>query len=75
MEHSLYVNFFFGWTFADNHLRGCYGVTGGVGRARQLVMRRARGLDDISGGEWETSTRGCLLRGLGPRLDVNLTAN
>ncbi|CAH2270000.1 jg6475 [Pararge aegeria aegeria] len=40
---------FFGWTLADNHLRGCYGVTGGVGRARKLAMRRAPGLDDIGG--------------------------
>ncbi|CAH2266671.1 jg19831 [Pararge aegeria aegeria] len=30
-----------------NHLRGGYGVPGGVGRARQLAMRRAPGLDDI----------------------------
>ncbi|CAH2239688.1 jg12464 [Pararge aegeria aegeria] len=36
-------------TFADNHLRGCYGVTGGVGRAQKLAMRRAPGLDDIGG--------------------------
>ncbi|CAH2217561.1 jg24150 [Pararge aegeria aegeria] len=36
-------------TLADNHLRGCYGVTGGVGRARKLAMRRAPGLDDIGG--------------------------
>ncbi|CAH2257639.1 jg20517 [Pararge aegeria aegeria] len=43
-EHS-----FFGRTLADNHLRGCYGVTGGVGRARKLAMRRAPGLDDIGG--------------------------
>ncbi|CAH2234543.1 jg1683 [Pararge aegeria aegeria] len=41
--------FFFGWTLADNHLRGCYGVTGGVGRARELAMKRAPGLDDIGG--------------------------
>ncbi|CAH2236891.1 jg20300 [Pararge aegeria aegeria] len=40
---------FFGRTFADNHLRGCYGVTGGVGRARKLALRRAPGLDDIGG--------------------------
>ncbi|CAH2230412.1 jg1915 [Pararge aegeria aegeria] len=34
----------FGWTLADNHLRGCYGVTGGVGRARKLARaRRHRG--------------------------------
>ncbi|CAH2230271.1 jg20020 [Pararge aegeria aegeria] len=31
------------------HLRGFYGVTGGVGRARKLAMRRAPGLDDIGG--------------------------
>ncbi|CAH2238253.1 jg11532 [Pararge aegeria aegeria] len=36
-------------TLADNHLRGYYGVTGGVGRARKLAMRRAPGLDDIGG--------------------------
>ncbi|CAH2216980.1 jg22831, partial [Pararge aegeria aegeria] len=36
-------------TLADNHLRGCYGVTGGVGRARKFAMRRAPGLDDIGG--------------------------
>ncbi|CAH2226557.1 jg22128 [Pararge aegeria aegeria] len=52
--------FFFGWTLADYHLRGCYGVTGGARRARELAMRRAPGLDDIRG-RWETSTRGCLL--------------
>ncbi|CAH2238361.1 jg18007 [Pararge aegeria aegeria] len=40
---------FFGRTLADNHLRGCYGVTGGVGRARKLAKRRAPGLDDIGG--------------------------
>ncbi|CAH2267490.1 jg3495 [Pararge aegeria aegeria] len=28
---------------------GCYGVSGGVGRARELAMRRAPGLDDIGG--------------------------
>ncbi|CAH2266295.1 jg17836 [Pararge aegeria aegeria] len=38
-------SFFFGCTVA--YLRGCYGVTGGVGRARELVMRRAPGLDGI----------------------------
>ncbi|CAH2228125.1 jg8974 [Pararge aegeria aegeria] len=26
----------FGYTIADNHLRGCYGDTGGVGRVREL---------------------------------------
>ncbi|CAH2250509.1 jg9597 [Pararge aegeria aegeria] len=66
-EHSFSI---FGWTLADNHLRGCFGVTGGVGRARKLAMRRAPGT--TSGGEWETSTRGCLLRGLGPRLGSTL---
>ncbi|CAH2242092.1 jg26223 [Pararge aegeria aegeria] len=34
-------------SLAANHLRGCYGVTGGVGRVRKLAMRRAPGLDDI----------------------------
>ncbi|CAH2269418.1 jg16444 [Pararge aegeria aegeria] len=38
---------FFGWTLADNHLRGCYGVTGESGGERELAMRRAPGLDDI----------------------------
>ncbi|CAH2264282.1 jg9133 [Pararge aegeria aegeria] len=57
---------------AANHLRGCYGVTGEVGQARKLAMRRTPGLDDI-GGEWETSNRGFLLRGLGPRLGSTLT--
>ncbi|CAH2228977.1 jg251, partial [Pararge aegeria aegeria] len=42
---------FFGRTLADNHPRGCYGVTRGVGRARKLAMRRAPGHDDIGGGE------------------------
>ncbi|CAH2264340.1 jg18421 [Pararge aegeria aegeria] len=36
-------------TFADNRLRGCYGVSGGVGRARKLAMRKAPGLEDIGG--------------------------
>ncbi|CAH2237135.1 jg23274 [Pararge aegeria aegeria] len=42
--------------FSDGHLpittlglRGCYGVTGGVERARKLAIRRAPGLDDIGG--------------------------
>ncbi|CAH2239750.1 jg12169 [Pararge aegeria aegeria] len=39
----------FGWTLADNHLKGCYGITGGMGRARKLAMRRAPGLDDTGG--------------------------
>ncbi|CAH2237946.1 jg4640 [Pararge aegeria aegeria] len=39
----------FGWTLADNQLKGWYGVTGGVGRARKLAMRRAPGLDYIRG--------------------------
>ncbi|CAH2209518.1 jg17516 [Pararge aegeria aegeria] len=46
---SMLVFPIFGWTLADNHLRGCYGVTGGVGRARKLAMRRVPGLDDIGG--------------------------
>ncbi|CAH2216123.1 jg7889 [Pararge aegeria aegeria] len=37
-EHSL----LFGWTLADYHLRGCYGVTGGVGRERELKSGRRR---------------------------------
>ncbi|CAH2234748.1 jg20975 [Pararge aegeria aegeria] len=46
-ELAFGVSSIFGWTLADNHLMGCYGVTGGVGRARELAMRRAPGLDDI----------------------------
>ncbi|CAH2226013.1 jg19752 [Pararge aegeria aegeria] len=38
-----------GFSPEDNHLRGGYGVTGGVGRARKLALRRTRGLDDIGG--------------------------
>ncbi|CAH2244655.1 jg5441 [Pararge aegeria aegeria] len=41
--------FYFRLTLADNLLRGCYGVTGGVGRARKLAMRRAPGLDGHRG--------------------------
>ncbi|CAH2244724.1 jg19108 [Pararge aegeria aegeria] len=53
---------FFGRTLADNHLRGCYGVTGGVGRARKLAMRRAPGLDDIESASCEDSDLGSVRR-------------
>ncbi|CAH2238878.1 jg13688 [Pararge aegeria aegeria] len=39
----------FSRTLANNHPRGCYGVTGGVERARKLAMRRAPRLYDIGG--------------------------
>ncbi|CAH2237392.1 jg11248 [Pararge aegeria aegeria] len=37
-------SFFFGWTLADNHLRGCYGVlrSGASVRARHEKSPRAR---------------------------------
>ncbi|CAH2216291.1 jg25480 [Pararge aegeria aegeria] len=61
-------------TFTDNHLSGCYGVTGGVGRARKLAMRRAPGLDDIGGrvGDVDPRVRPARTR-TSARFDVNLT--
>ncbi|CAH2246885.1 jg19249 [Pararge aegeria aegeria] len=65
---------FFGRTLADNHLRGCYGVTGGVGRARKLAMRRAPGLDDIGGEVGDVDPRVPPARTrTSARFDVNLT--
>ncbi|CAH2247179.1 jg16989 [Pararge aegeria aegeria] len=65
---------FFGRTLADNHLRGCYGVTGGVGRARKLAMRRAPGLDDIGGSMGDVDPRVPPARTrTSARFDVNLT--
>ncbi|CAH2226663.1 jg19663 [Pararge aegeria aegeria] len=62
------------WTLADNHLRGCYSVTGGVGRARKLAMRRAPGLDDIGGEVGEVDPRVPPARTrTSARFDVNLT--
>ncbi|CAH2241004.1 jg4075 [Pararge aegeria aegeria] len=61
-------------TLADNHLRGCYGVTGGVGRARKLAMRRAPGLDDIGGEVGDVDPRVPPARTrTSARFDVNLT--
>ncbi|CAH2210493.1 jg798 [Pararge aegeria aegeria] len=39
------VFFFFGWTLADNHLRGCYSVTGGVGRMPPARARSSARFD------------------------------
>ncbi|CAH2249510.1 jg18764 [Pararge aegeria aegeria] len=69
MTYGSYSFSFFGRTLAANHLRGCYGVTGGVGRARKLAMRRAPGLDDI-GGETYGSETWSLTMGLIRRLRV-----
>ncbi|CAH2243543.1 jg1590 [Pararge aegeria aegeria] len=46
-------------TLADKHLRGCYGVTGEMGRARELAMRRAPGLNDIEGGRCRPEGASC----------------
>ncbi|CAH2243604.1 jg5125 [Pararge aegeria aegeria] len=72
----MYLHFFafFGRTLADNHLRGCYGVTGGVGPARKLAMRRAPGLDDIGGEVGDVDPRVPPARTrTSARFDVNLT--
>ncbi|CAH2236714.1 jg16954 [Pararge aegeria aegeria] len=62
------------WTLAANHLRGCYGVTGGVGRARKLAMGRAPGLDDIGGEVGDVDPRVPPARTrTSARFDVNLT--
>ncbi|CAH2268540.1 jg2228 [Pararge aegeria aegeria] len=58
-------NSFFGWTFADTHLRGCYGVTGEVRRARKLAMRRAPGLNDIGGESGRRRPEGASCEDLG----------
>ncbi|CAH2235788.1 jg7640 [Pararge aegeria aegeria] len=64
----------YGWSLAANHLRGCYGVTGGVGRARKLAMRRAPGLDDIWGIVGDVDPRVPPARArTSARFDVNLS--
>ncbi|CAH2238230.1 jg11509 [Pararge aegeria aegeria] len=61
-------------TLADNHQRGCYCVTGGVGRYRECAMRRALGLDDIGGKVGDVDPRVPPARTLtSARFDVNLT--
>ncbi|CAH2265104.1 jg9267 [Pararge aegeria aegeria] len=58
---------------ADNHLRGCYGVTGEE-RELELVMRRAPGLDDIRGKVGDVDPRVPPARTRpSARFDVNLT--
>ncbi|CAH2211573.1 jg27619 [Pararge aegeria aegeria] len=69
-----YIYSIFGWTLDDNHLRGCYGVTRGVGRARKLAMRRALGLDDIGGRVGDVNPRVPPARArTSARFDVNLS--
>ncbi|CAH2217246.1 jg12672, partial [Pararge aegeria aegeria] len=50
-------------SLAANHLRGCYGVTGGVRRARKFAMRRVPGLDDIGGESGSRRPEGAFCEG------------
>ncbi|CAH2210736.1 jg16112, partial [Pararge aegeria aegeria] len=53
---------------------GCYGVSGGVGRARKLAMRRVPGLGDIGRRVGDVDPRVPPARArTSARFDVNLT--